>query len=83
MGLSDHLLMNPMLPPNLSQSHYLRRYLSALSSCYAAQGLQLIAFERYLSLRKSSAGGNHAHINAIGVPSAAVKGSKEAFSKVR
>ena len=58
------------------------RYLSALSKCYAAQGLELIAFERYLSLRKSAGGGgNHAHINVLGVPSEAAKGARGAFER--
>lgn len=45
-----------------------RRYLSALRSCFAAGGRQLVGFERYMKLKKS--GGNHAHINAIAVPGA-------------
>ncbi|GAX77812.1 hypothetical protein CEUSTIGMA_g5255.t1 [Chlamydomonas eustigma] len=56
------------------------RYLSALSSCFATQGLQLIAFERYLSLRKSSAGGNHCHINVMGVPSTSAGRAQKMFS---
>jgi hypothetical protein len=43
-----------------------RRYLSALRSCYAASGKELVGFERYMALRKS--GGNHCHVNAIAVP---------------
>ena len=75
--------MNASSPTNFSSSLLASscRYLSALSSCYAAQGLQLIAFERYLSLRKSSAGGNHAHLNVIGVPAAAAAGAQAAFTE--
>eukprot|EP00798_Chlamydomonas_sp_ICE-L_P008737 gene8737-33599_t len=51
------------------------KYLSALRSCYASQGRELIAFERFLALRKS--GGNHCHINVIGVPKAAADRAKE------
>lgn len=44
------------------------RYLSALRSCFAANGKELVGFERYMKLRKS--GGNHCHLNAIAVPGA-------------
>ncbi|KAG1653851.1 hypothetical protein FOA52_009081 [Chlamydomonas sp. UWO 241] len=57
------------------------RYLSALSSAYAAKGLVMIAFERFLVLRKSAGGGNHAHINAIGVPRARAEGARDTFAK--
>eukprot|EP00955_Chlamydomonas_euryale_P060622 357773-Chlamydomonas_euryale.AAC.8 len=43
------------------------------------KGLQLIAFERFLVLRKSGGGGNHAHINVIGVPLAAAGDARESF----
>lgn len=43
-----------------------RRYLSALRSCFAAGGKEMVGFERYMALRKS--GGNHCHFNAIAVP---------------
>lgn len=55
------------------------RYLSSLRSCYAAQGLELVAFERYLTLKKS--GGNHCHINVIAIPPAAAKQAKEVSRK--
>ena len=42
-----------------------RRYLAALRSCYSASGKALVAFERYMTLRKS--GGNHCHLNVIAV----------------
>ena len=45
-----------------------RRYLSALRTCFAATGQELVGFERYMALRKS--GGNHCHLNAIAVPGA-------------
>lgn len=41
------------------------RYLKALSTAYAAQGKQLLAFERYASMRK--VGGNHCHVNVLAV----------------
>ena len=44
------------------------RYLSALRTCFAASGKELVGFERYMALRKS--GGNHCHLNAIAVPGA-------------
>ena len=50
----------PCCPPH--------RYLSALRSCFAASGKELVGFERYMALRKS--GGNHCHFNAIAVPGA-------------
>jgi len=40
--------------------------MSALRSCFAASGKELVGFERYMALRKS--GGNHCHLNAIAVP---------------
>ena len=40
-------------------------------------GLELVAFERYLALRKS--GGNHCHVNAMGVSPAAAKRARGAF----
>ena len=43
-------------------------YLSALRTCFAAGGKELVGFERYMALRKS--GGNHCHLNAIAVPGA-------------
>lgn len=62
--------------PSRALSHHLspaptpRRYLSALRSCFAHKGKELVGFERYMALRKS--GGNHCHINAIAVPGASV-----------
>lgn len=51
-----------VLPPRSPR----RRYLSALRSCFAAGGKEMVGFERYMALRKS--GGNHCHFNAIAVP---------------
>ncbi len=45
-----------------------QRYLQALQTAYAAQGKQMIAFERYASMKKM--GGNHCHINVVGVDAA-------------
>ena len=42
-----------------------RSYVSALRSLYASLGRELVAFERHLSLRNK--GGNHCHINVLGV----------------
>ena len=53
------------------------RYVSALRSCYAAEGKELVGFERYMRLRKS--GGNHCHLNAIAVAPAAAQRAQEVF----
>ena len=37
----------------------------------AMQGQELVAFERFLNLRK--AGGNHAHVNVLPIPAAAAR----------
>ncbi len=39
------------------------------------QGKELLAFERYLVLRK--AGGNHAHVNVLPIPAAAAKQAQQ------
>ena len=57
------------------------RYMSALSSYYASKGLALVAFERFLALRKTGAGGNHCHVNVIGVPKEAVGKAQDAFQQ--
>lgn len=56
------------------------RYMSALKSCYAESGLQFVGFERYMALRKS--GGNHCHINCIGIPTVAASKARETFEKL-
>jgi diadenosine tetraphosphate (Ap4A) HIT family hydrolase len=56
------------------------RYMSALKSCFAAEGKELIAFERYMRLKKS--GGNHCHVNAIAVPADAGKNAAIVFESV-
>ncbi|QDZ24133.1 Cwfj-like protein [Chloropicon primus] len=43
------------------------KYIKALSSCFASQGLELVMFERFLKL-KGREGGNHCHYNVVGVP---------------
>ncbi|KAG2442256.1 hypothetical protein HYH02_009740 [Chlamydomonas schloesseri] len=53
------------------------RYMSALRSLYASLGRELVAFERHLSLRNK--GGNHCHINVLGVTPAAGRRAAEAF----
>ncbi|KAG2490789.1 hypothetical protein HYH03_010711 [Edaphochlamys debaryana] len=55
----------------------MERYLSALRAMYASLGRELVGFERHLSLRNK--GGNHCHINVIGVPPAAGRRAAEAF----
>lgn len=55
------------------------RYLAALGACWRARGASLVAFERYMALRKS--GGNHCHLNAIAVDAAAAQGAGPAFEK--
>ena len=39
------------------------------------QGQELVAFERYMTLRKS--GGNHCHVNALPIPAAAAAGARK------
>ena len=41
-------------------------YIAALRRCYASQGQVLVVFERYLAGRQP--GGNHMHLNCVGVP---------------
>lgn len=53
------------------------RYLSALRSAFAAQGREVVAFERHVTLKRI--GGNHCHINVVGVPRAAAGKAREAF----
>jgi len=53
------------------------RYLSALRSCFASEGKELVAFERFMRLKKS--GGNHCHINVIAVSPGAAKLARSTF----
>lgn len=55
----------------------IERYLSALKSCFAAEGKEMVAFERYMRLKKS--GGNHCHINVIAVSPAAARQARLVF----
>ncbi|KAI8475170.1 MAG: CwfJ C-terminus 1-domain-containing protein-like protein [Monoraphidium minutum] len=55
------------------------RYLSSLRAAFASQGLQLVGFERHLALRGK--GGNHAHINVVGVSPEAAGGARAAFEQ--
>lgn len=50
-----------------STLHEVARYTSALSSYFASKGKLMVGFERFMRLKKS--GGNHCHINLIGVDS--------------
>jgi diadenosine tetraphosphate (Ap4A) HIT family hydrolase len=56
------------------------RYLSSLRAAFASQGRVLVGFERHLALR--SKGGNHCHINVLGVSPEAGAGAREAFEEV-
>ncbi|CAD7695123.1 unnamed protein product [Ostreobium quekettii] len=55
----------------------MERYLSALKSAFASVGRALIAFERYLTLRKM--GGNHCHMSVISIPQSMAERVKQAF----
>jgi hypothetical protein len=66
--------------PHVHRHTFSRRYLSALSSCFAASGKELVGFERYMALRKS--GGNHCHLNALALPSAAGAKARLVFEKL-
>uniref|UniRef100_A0A383W3L9 RRM domain-containing protein n=1 Tax=Tetradesmus obliquus TaxID=3088 RepID=A0A383W3L9_TETOB len=56
------------------------RYLSALRTAAAAAGQQLVGFERHLKLR--SKGGNHCHLNTIGISRAAGETAAEVFTQL-
>lgn len=53
------------------------RYMSALSSYFASQGKAMVGFERFMRLKKS--GGNHCHINVIGMSLENANTAKSAF----
>eukprot|EP00208_Stichococcus_sp_RCC1054_P002085 CAMPEP_0206146064 /NCGR_PEP_ID=MMETSP1473-20131121/29358_1 /ASSEMBLY_ACC=CAM_ASM_001109 /TAXON_ID=1461547 /ORGANISM="Stichococcus sp, Strain RCC1054" /LENGTH=638 /DNA_ID=CAMNT_0053542501 /DNA_START=442 /DNA_END=2358 /DNA_ORIENTATION=+ len=55
------------------------RYLTALASCYAAQGKEAVTFERFMAFRKS--GGNHCHVNVVPAPAAHAARAREVFDK--
>ncbi|KAL6749502.1 CwfJ C-terminus 1-domain-containing protein-like protein [Haematococcus lacustris] len=71
----DHYPSTASLPPAAFME--VERYLSALRTCFASFGRELVAFERHLALRKS--GGNHCHVNVIAVSRDAAKRAKQAF----
>ncbi|PSC76403.1 Zinc finger CCCH domain-containing 64 [Micractinium conductrix] len=81
----QHCLMLPVehfpcsLAAPTSTTEEMGRYLSALRTCFAAGGKELVGFERYMALRKS--GGNHCHLNAIAVPAAAAAQARAAFER--
>ena len=56
-------------------------YLESLRKACKAQGQAFVWFERYLALRNKE-GGNHCHVNAIGVPAEAAGALEENFQKV-
>lgn len=78
-----HVLLLPVehyacsLEVPASTTAEMERYLSALKSCFAAEGKELVGFERFMRLKKS--GGNHCHINVIAVPTGAAKNAAAAF----
>ncbi len=78
-----HVLLLPVehyactLEAPASTTAELDRYMSALKSCFAAEGKELVAFERFMRLRKS--GGNHAHVNVIAVAADAGKNAAAVF----
>ncbi len=59
----EHHACSIDLPP--STLHEIARYTSALSSYFASTGKLMVGFERFMRLKKS--GGNHLHINILGV----------------
>ncbi|GIL82924.1 hypothetical protein Vretimale_8428 [Volvox reticuliferus] len=71
----DHLSASVALSPRCFAE--VERYLSALRSMYTSLGRELVAFERHLYLRTK--GGNHCHINVVGVTPAAGKRAGDAF----
>lgn len=65
------------LPPAAADE--LLRYLSSLRAAFAAAGSRLVGFERHLALRGK--GGNHCHVNVLGVPPAAAEGARGVFEQ--
>ena len=69
----DHVLVVPIdhVPCSMalkdSELAEVSKYFRALTRCFAAKGLDLVMFERYLML-KGREGGNHCHFNAVGIP---------------
>ena len=80
---STHVLILPIehhactvdLPP--STLHEVARYTSALSSYFASTGKMMVGFERFMRLKKS--GGNHCHVNIVGVQSESESSIRRAF----
>ncbi|GLI67306.1 hypothetical protein VaNZ11_011492 [Volvox africanus] len=71
----DHLSASVALSPRCFAE--VERYLSALRAMFASLGRELVAFERHLYLRTK--GGNHCHINVVGVTPAAGRRAGDAF----
>ena len=79
----NHILIVPIehhacsvdLP--VSTMEEIGRYMSALSSYYASRGQMMVGFERFMRLRKS--GGNHCHVNLIGISLKNEEEAEEAF----
>ena len=59
----EHHACSIDLPPSTLRE--IARYTSALSSYFASIGKVMVGFERFMRLKKS--GGNHLHINILGV----------------
>lgn len=54
------------------------RLVGALRKAYASRGLELVGFERYLGFH--ARGGNHCHINFLGIGPEAAKTARSVFS---
>ncbi|CAK0784495.1 hypothetical protein CVIRNUC_007699 [Coccomyxa viridis] len=57
----------------------MERYLSALRTCFASQGKELLVFERFMNFRKT--GGNHCQLNVISVSAKAAAGAAATAEK--
>ena len=81
-----HVLLLPIehyscsLETPASTAAEMDRYISALKSCFAAEGKEVVGFERFMRLKKS--GGNHCHLNFIAVPAAAGKSARATFESI-
>jgi diadenosine tetraphosphate (Ap4A) HIT family hydrolase len=73
----EHYPSLAALPPAAGDE--VLRYLSSLRAAFASKGLELAGFERHLALR--SKGGNHCHVNVVGISPDAARGAREAFEQ--
>ena len=56
----------------------MRMFRSGCRACFASQGKKLVGFERNLAGRQP--GGNHMHLNCVGIDGAAAGATKAAFT---